>query len=161
MAQTRVAGTASKPARAAGKGGKRSFVWLQGLICGAVATLATPLAILLTFLLAPGLIALVLDRSPGRPTARAVLLFGLAASVAPAKTLWEGGLTMPGCVDIMTDPIIFGTAWAAAAFGWLTGEAAPIIIELMQGSGRRLRAKRLAEARAKYAEEWGIELEQS
>src|SRR5690349_1624154 len=32
---------------------QRSFVWLQGLLCGALATLATPTALLLGVLLAP------------------------------------------------------------------------------------------------------------
>jgi hypothetical protein len=138
------------------KGDGRSFVWVQGLLCGALATLATPLAVLLAFLLAPGIIASFLDRSPGRPVARAVLLFGAAASVAPAKQLWEGGMSMPACIQIMTDPIVFGTAWAAAAAGWLGGEIAPIIVGMVLDASRKSRAAKLEAARAKYAEEWGL-----
>jgi NAD/NADP transhydrogenase beta subunit len=141
------------------RGGKRSFVWLQGLICGAMVTLAPSLAIMLTFLLAPGLIALVLDRSPGRAVARGVLLFGLAAAVGPAKTLWEGGLAMPTAIQLMTDPLIFGTAWAAAAVGWLVGEVAPIVVEMVLTSSRKVRILKLEAARAKYAEEWGLNAE--
>jgi hypothetical protein len=118
-------------------------------------TLAPSLAIMLTFLLAPGLIALVLDRSPGRAVARGVLLFGLAAAVGPAKTLWEGGLAMPTAIQLMTDPLIFGTAWAAAAVGWLVGEVAPIVVEMVLTSSRKVRILKLEAARAKYAEERG------
>lgn len=141
------------------KGDGRSFVWVQGLLCGALATLATPLAVLLAFLLAPGIIASFLDRSPGRPVARAVLLFGAAASVAPAKQLWEGGMSMPACIQIMTDPIVFGTAWAAAAAGWMVAEVAPIIVEIALTSARKLRAAKLEETRVKFSEEWGLQTE--
>jgi hypothetical protein len=148
----------ARPAKGA-KSEKRSFVWLQGLICGALITLAPSLAMLLAFLLAPGLIATVLDRSPGRTVSRGVFLFGLAASVSPAKTLWEGGLAMPLSVQLMTDPIIFGTAWAAAAAGWMVAEVAPIIVEIALTSARKLRAAKLEETRVKFSEEWGLQTE--
>jgi hypothetical protein len=139
--------------------GPRSYVWLQGLICGALITLAPSLAMLLAFLLAPGLVATLIDHSPGRTVSRGVMLFGLAASVGPAKTLWEGGLATPLAVQLMTDPLNFGTAWAAAAAGWMVAEVAPIVIEMALTSARKLRATRLEETRAKFAQEWGIELE--
>ncbi len=85
-------------------------------------------------------------------------MFGLAASVGPAKTLWESGLDMPTSVQLMTDPLVFGTAWAAAAAGWLVGEVAPIIVEMVLTSARKLRAAKLEATRAKYAEEWGLKI---
>lgn len=65
---------------------QRSFVWLQGLLCGALATLATPTALLLGVLLAPALLAIALDQDPGRPRARSIALFSMAASVGPLRT---------------------------------------------------------------------------
>src|ERR1041384_3722306 len=44
---------------------QRSFVWLQGLLCGALATLATPTALLLGVLLAPAFLAIALDQAAG------------------------------------------------------------------------------------------------
>ena len=46
---------------------QHSMVWLQGLTCGAVVTLAPGVAVLLGLLLGPGLLALLLDREPGTP----------------------------------------------------------------------------------------------
>ena len=56
---------------------QRSFVWLQGLLCGALATLATPTALLLGVLLAPALLAIALDQDAGRPRARSIALFSM------------------------------------------------------------------------------------
>jgi hypothetical protein len=160
MAKSMTAGSSKKAkAKSAPKpnvGGRRSYVWLQGLFCGALVTLAPALAMLLAFLLAPGLVATVLDRSPGRAVSRGVLLFGLAASVGPAKTLWEANLSTPTAVQLMTDPLIFGTAWAAAAAGWLVAEVAPILVEMALTSARKLRASKLEATRTKFAEEWGL-----
>ncbi len=80
-------GTATKPRQ-------HSLVWLQGLLCGAMVTLATPTALLLGVLLGPALLALMLDRQPGRPKARSIALCSMAASIDPLRTLWMTGHSM-------------------------------------------------------------------
>ncbi len=144
-----VAGRA--PARPA-----RSMVWLQGLACGALATLATPLAVLLGVLLLPGLCVLLLDRAPGRPVARTMLLCGAAASVSPAWQLWDHGLTMANSLDQLSDFLTLGLAWAATAAGWLLAEVTPVFVHLvLEGTSRRREAE-LRAARARFEAEWGI-----
>ena len=149
--------TTELPERRAGEPrARRSLGWLNGLGCGVLAAMAPAMAVLLAFLAAPGLLALVLDRTPGRPVARAVLLFGLAASVGPAHALWESGMTMSACIEKLADPLVFGTAWAAAAFGWLVGEVVPFAVGFGLDRKRRARLALLEQARARYAEEWGL-----
>src|ERR1700753_3961609 len=80
-----------------------SLVWLQGLLCGALATLATPTALLLGVLLGPALLAVAFDSEPGRPVGRSVALFSMAASVRPLKTLWMSGHTMPVAAGLVGD----------------------------------------------------------
>ena len=48
---------------------QHSLTWLQGLLCGAMVTLATPTALLLGVILGPALLAVLLDHEPGRPRA--------------------------------------------------------------------------------------------
>ena len=60
---------ANKPATAA-KPRQRSMIWLQGLLCGAMVTLATPTALLLGVLLGPALLAIAAG-SRARAAARA------------------------------------------------------------------------------------------
>ena len=105
---------------------QHSLIWLQGLLCGALATLATPTAMLLGVLLAPGLLALVLDQDQGRPRARCILLCGMAAAIEPLRSLWTLGHTMATATALLGDVRNVGTAWSAAAGGWLLAEAAPV-----------------------------------
>ena len=149
------AGGGAVTTRPAAKPG-RSLVWLQGLACGALATLATPLAVLLGVLLLPGLCVLLIDRMPGTPVARTMLLCGAAASVTPAWRLWDHGLTMENSLDLLSDVFTLGLAWAATAAGWLVAEVAPVFVHLLLEGTSRRRDAELRAARARYEAEWGI-----
>ncbi len=135
---------------------RRSLVWLQGLACGALATLATPLAALLAVLLLPGFLVLLIDRVPGKPVARAMLLCGAAASVAPARQLWDHGLSMDNSLDLIANMLVVSGAWAAAAAGWLLAELAPVVVLLVLEATTRRRLAELRGARARLAADWGL-----
>ncbi len=135
---------------------QHSLTWLQGLLCGAMATLATPTALLLGVLLAPALLAIMLDREPGRPRARAVGLCSAAAAVEPLRMLWTTGHSMAATTALLGTPRIVGTAWAAAAAGWLLAEATPVAVRAVLDAISMTRAARLRAERAKLAEAWGL-----
>ena len=84
---------AKAAAKAKPEGGSgSSLVWVQGLACGGMAALA-PLAMAqVAALLAPALAALMMDKRPGKPVARVMLLFALAASVQPIRVAWATGV---------------------------------------------------------------------
>ena len=136
-------------------GGGRAMIYLQGLLCGGMATLATPTAVMLAALLAPAFAGLVLDRAPGKPAARTMLLFGGCGCVGPAIALWSNGQTMDACLRLIGAPAILGTAWIAAAGGWLLGELAPIGVRAALELRDASRASRLKSARGRYEAEWG------
>jgi len=132
-------------------------MWMQGLLCGGLVALLPPTALLLGVLLGPAIVALFLDRQSGRPIARSVLLCALAASVKPVRTLWAAGHGMAASVALATDPDIIGTAWAAAAAGWLLAELIPVGVRVVLELASMARATRLRAARAALAEEWGLD----
>ncbi len=134
----------------------RSLLWLQGLLCGALAALVTPTALVLGMLLAPGLAGLALDRAPGRPVARAMLLFGLSATVFPLITLWKAGHTMEVATILALDPATLGIAWTASGGGWLLGQLAPLLARLGLESVAQTRRSRIRALRFRCAEEWGF-----
>lgn len=144
-------------ARVAGAERRHSFVWLQGLACGAVVTLAPATALLLAVLLGPGGVALMLDRQPGRPTARAVLLFSAAAAVEPVRALWAAGHTAQAAWALLGDLGTIGTAWSAAAAGWLLVELAPVAARVVLEARSRATNARLRATRARLADEWGFD----
>ncbi|HET8995858.1 MAG TPA: hypothetical protein VFN42_04260 [Acetobacteraceae bacterium] len=135
---------------------QHSLVWLQGLGCGAVVTLAPGFAALLGILLAPGLVALLFDREAGRPMARCVLLTGMAACIAPVEMLWSNGQTVAAALGLLGDFQVMGTAWSASAAGWLLAELAPLGSRLVLEALARSRAARLRAQRQVLIESWGF-----
>lgn len=143
----------AKPAPRPGKG-----QWLPALACGLVILFARPTAMLLLIFLLPSAMALVSDRSPGRPVARAVLLFGLAAACHPLDILWRSGHRMEDAMALATDLPTIATAWAAQAGGWLLTQLLPIVMTAALEAQARAEAARLAKRRADLLEEWGDDL---
>jgi hypothetical protein len=132
------------------------LLWLAGLGCGAVATLATPTAVLAGILLAPSLLAVAMDQAPGRPTSRSVLLFGLAATAQPVSTLWHTGHQIGIALEMVADVTVLGTAWAAQGGAWLLCELTPLVIAAAMDVASRSRAARLRADRAILEELWGL-----
>ena len=119
-------------------------------------TLATPTALVAGVLLAPTVLAMALDRAPGKPTARPLLLLGLAASVRPLATLWTTGHRMDVAMDVLGDSAILATAWVAQAIAWLAAELAPLFVVLAMEAAAAARAARLRAARRHYEEQWDV-----
>ena len=136
---------------------QHSLIWLQGLLCGAMATLATPTALLLGVLLGPALLA-AHARSPAWTAAGAQHRpFQHGGSIDPLRTLWTTGHTIATATALLGNLRIVGMAWSAAAGGWLLAEITPIAVRAaLEGLGMA-RAARLRAERAKLVETWGLE----
>ncbi len=148
---------AAKASAAPGAGGGRSVVWLSGLACGVLAAIEPGVAIVAAGLLAPGIVAVRLDREPGRPMARTVLTCGLAACVQPVMTLWNTGQSIATAIQIVTDPATIGFAWSAAAGGWLLTQIAPLAVRAALEAAAVARATRLRAIRSRIAAAWGLD----
>jgi hypothetical protein len=152
----------AKPKAAAAQAAARpprqhSLIWLQGLLCGAMVTLATPTALLLGVLLGPALLAILLDHEPGRPRARSIALCSMAAAVDPLRTLWTSGHTVATATGLLSNWQILGTAWSAAAAGWLLAEVTPIAVRTALEALSMARSARLRAERARLVDAWGLE----
>jgi hypothetical protein len=102
------------------------------------------------------LVGFVIDRAPGKPTARAMLLCGAAAAVAPLTSLWRSGHTIDGALHLVSDLALVMTAWGAQAVGWLIGELAPILIRGALEAGVTAQTARLKLERARLQEAWSL-----
>jgi hypothetical protein len=141
----------------AGTPRRHSLVWLQGLGCGAVVALVPAMALLLGVLLLPGVLAVLYDRQGGRPVARTVLLCGTAASVSPTLAFCGAGNAMDAGLALLGDLRVVGTAWSAAAAGWLLAELAPVVTLVVLEAVTQTRAARLRAEREKLVAEWGFD----
>ncbi len=131
-------------------------VYLGGLACGAVATLATPTALLGATLLLPTLLVLVAAPAPGRPVARCMALFGLAGALPALATLWRGPGGMGMAVAEACDIGALATAWAAQAGAWLLAEGLPVVGRIAIDLGTAARERRLRAERVRIVEEWSL-----
>lgn len=134
----------------------RSYTWLQGLVSGLAAALFPGPALLAALLLAPGLVALALDRAPSKPAARAILLFGAAATIPPLVRLWHLGATVDSALTLLGDPALVATAWLLGAIGWLLDQFAPLLVRYALDAAVTARVARLNGERARLAEAWGL-----
>ena len=142
---------AHKPQAPPGGGATR---WLQGLVCGVALLVATPSALLAGVLLLPTVMAWMGDRQPGQPTARAVLLFGLAASCQPLDLLWRAGHRMEDAVVLITDVRTLAIAWSAQAGGWMLTQLLPLLIGFFVEAQANIVAQRLQKRLESLQEEW-------
>ena len=149
----RVAPSAARTIATAGGGRSNMLMWMQGLLCGGLVALLPPTALLL----GPALLALCLDGQPGKPVARGVLLCSLAACVTPVRVLWGAGQTMAASVALASNPNTLGTAWSAAAAGWLLAELIPLGVRMVLETLSLAQAARLRTVRAALAAEWGLD----
>jgi hypothetical protein len=133
----------------------RSLLWLQGLLCGGLATLATPTALLLVVLFGPALLATLLDRQLGRPTARCIALCGMSAVVSPMRMLWAAGQTMQTAIALASDTETIARAWGAAGGGWLLAELMPIGVRALLETISRKHVASLIRTRDRLEAEWG------
>jgi len=131
-----------------------SSLWLLGLACGALATLATSTTLLAGVLLIPTVLVAALDRTPGKPVARAVLLYGLAGLALPLMDLWNGGRSMEQGWGLVTDPMVVATAWAAQAAGWLLAELAPLVVRILLDLKAVAQTAKLRSERTALAADW-------
>jgi hypothetical protein len=152
MAKRATSGQSATPPRQR----QHSLIWLQGLLCGALATLATPTALLLGVLLAPAIAAVLLDHQPGRPRARSIALCGMAASVDPLRTLWSSGHNLATASALLSNLQVVGMAWSAAAVGWLLAEISPLAVRAVLEALSSARVSKLQTERARLVEAWRL-----
>ncbi len=137
-------------------GGSRTAGYLQGMVAGAAAVLAPPTGLLVAVLLAPGIAALLLDQRPGKPVARTVLLFGMAATVAPLRSLWQLDHGMAVALSLLSQPAVLAVSWMAGAFGWLLTELIPLVVGLSVSLRLRDQQIKLQRRRKALEKEWDL-----
>jgi hypothetical protein len=131
------------------------FRWMQGLGIVIVVIAVPPSAALAALLLLPVGMTWIADQAPARPAARAVLLFGLAASCHPFDLLWRSGDRMDVTFTLVTDLRVISIAWAAQAGGWLLSQILPLLLGAWHESQTRLRLAHLERRKKLLSEEWG------
>ena len=140
-----------------GRGMGGLIVLLLGLAAGGLVALSPDIALPLTVLLLPGLLALVLDRTPGCGLARAILLFQGAACVHPVMNAWYRCAGIDGCMGYLADWPTVTRVWLAAACAWAMSQILPLGLMALYDYRMRYRRIALMARRETLAAEWGLE----
>lgn len=128
--------------------------FLPVLLAAVGIAFAPATALLALALLLPTAMAWIADASPGRPSVRAVLLFGLAASCGPFDLLWRSGNRLDTSFTLAADLNVLALAWSAQAGGWLLTQLLPLAIGAWFEAETRIGTAKLATRKRQLAEEW-------
>jgi hypothetical protein len=140
-----------------GRGLGGLIVLLLALAGGGLIALSPDIALPLVVLLLPGLLALLLDRTPGWGVARGILLFQGAACVHPVMDAWYRCDGIDGCMSYLAEwPTVF-RVWLAAAAAWVVIQSLPLAIKVVDDYRLRRRRSVLAARRQAIAAEWGFD----
>ena len=139
-------------------GGRWGLVarWLQVAACGLLVFLMPAVGCVCAALLAPGLLALLLEQEPSRRTARILLAFGAMAAIEPVRFLWRQANDMEMAISILSDIRGIALAWVAAGVGWTLSRLIPLGIHMLLDMTARARAEQLRSTREALVAEWGL-----
>jgi hypothetical protein len=139
-----------------GKGAAGLGILLLGLASGGLLALSPDIAMPLAVLMLPGLIALVLDRSPGCGLAQAVLLFQATACVHSVAEAWYGCAGVDSCMGFLASTPLVMRTWLAGAAAFMIAQILPLVLKALDD--RRLQKRRavLIARRETLLSEWGL-----
>jgi hypothetical protein len=128
-----------------------------GLACGGAIAVAPDIAAAVLVLQVPGVVALMLDPSPGRAIGKTMLLCQAAASVRPIAALWFQCDGLRACVAMATDRRTLLTVLLAAAGGFFLALALPLGLKVLDDARMKIRRQYLATERQKLVAEWELD----
>mgnify|MGYP005837080871 CR=1 FL=1 len=154
---------AAKAAKRAGKtkaaGRTPLGFWGLGVATGAVLGIALPTGLLLAIGLLPAAVALAVDRSAGRGTARTVLALNLAGLLPSLRALWLEGHDLMTLASILTRMEALPLAYAAGVTGFLLPQVLAWAVLAVLEARAYGTVQALEQRRAALRETWGAEVE--
>jgi hypothetical protein len=136
----------------------RGFLLLTaGLGCGGVCAFAPDISAAVLVLQLPGVIAWLLDSTPGKAIGRTVLLFQGAASIEPIASMWFQCEGMRTCVAMATDRRTYLSVLLASLGGFVLTQGMPLILKVADDARMMIRRGRLVSQRQAIVEEWELE----
>lgn len=126
-----------------------------GIGFGLGLALVPGLGIVVMVLLAPAAAGALLDRDPGRPLLRAMMLPAAAAAMIPIWQAWRLGAGLDAGLSVLADPVAIGWPWAAAGLGWLAAQAGESLASLLMSLRARRRRGAIEARLADLNAEWG------
>ncbi len=124
------------------------------MAAGMLLMLSPASALLLLALLAPAVLVMVSDNTPGRALTRTVVLFSLAAALGPVRSFVEEGATLQVLFRMLTETRTLPAVWLCAGCGWVLNETlcavAGLVTRLKLAAQSKAFEARLLEIRTEW-----------
>jgi hypothetical protein len=147
--------TAGKSAKARGKGGGVYIYTLVGLIVVALMMFATPAFVLFMVGIVPAMVAVVVDREPGRNASLAVAATNIAGVAPFVVELLINGPTMARAMSMLTDVFVLAVMYGTAAIGWGLVLGMPKVAAVYINVTNEARIQVLRREQKRLVDEWG------
>ena len=139
-------------------GNGRGRVIIAWVVAPMVVFAFFPTILLMVIGMAPSIVAFIVDKRPGKVTARAIGYLNLAGCLPYAIKLWTGQNTISGVLLLVGEPSALMIMYSSAAVGWiLTFIMTPIMMAYLAVQ-HEAKARSIGKRQEELIKEWGGEV---
>ena len=118
-----------------------------------------PTILLMVIGMAPSIVAFIVDKRPGKLTARAIGYLNLAGCLPYAIKLWTGQNTISGVLLLVGEPSALMIMYSSAAVGWMLNFIMTPIMTAYLAVQHEAKARSIGNRQEELIKEWGGEVQ--
>ena len=139
-------------------GNGRGRVIIAWVVAPMVVFAFFPTILLMVIGMAPAIVAFIVDKRPGKATARAIGYLNLAGCLPYAIKLWTGQNTITGVLSLVGEPSALMIMYSSAAVGWILTFIMTPIMTAYLAVQHEAKARTIGNRQEKLINEWGGEV---
>jgi hypothetical protein len=139
-------------------GNARGRVIIAWVVAPMVVFAFFPTILLMVIGMAPSIVAFIVDKRPGKVTARAIGYLNLAGCLPYAIKLWTSQNTITGVLSLVGEPSALMIMYSSAAVGWMLNFIMTPIMMAYLVVQHELKARTIGNRQEQLIKEWGGEV---
>jgi hypothetical protein len=137
------------------EGKARGKVIIAWVVAPMVVFAFFPTVLLMVIGLAPSIVAFIIDKRPGKVTARAIGYLNLAGCLPYAIKLWTGQNTITGVLSLVGEPSALMVMYSSAAVGWMLNFIMTPIMTAYLAVQHEVKLRSIGNRQKQLIKEWG------
>ena len=139
-------------------GNSRGRVIIAWVVAPMVVFAFFPTILLIVIGMAPSIVAFIVDKRPGKVTARAIGYLNLAGCLPYAIKLWTSQNTITGVLSLVGEPSNLMIMYSSAAVGWMLNFIMTPIMTAYLAVQHEVKARAISNRQEQLIKEWGGEV---
>jgi hypothetical protein len=139
-------------------GNARGRVIIAWVVAPMVVFAFFPTILFLVIGMAPFIVAFIVDKRPGKVTARAIGYLNLAGCLPYAIKLWTGQNTITGVLSLVGEPSALMIMYSSAAVGWMLNFIMTPIMTAYLAVQHEAKARSIGNRQEELIKEWGADV---